>query len=160
MSPVRIVTDNTENLLRNITKLTNTETVVGITGSTNPRSDSSFGNASIAFIAEFGSPAANIPMRPIFGPGLDKVRKQLFGLLKNAGIAAAEGRMSDMASQFEAIGLVAQQSIQQVITDGQFVPLAISTIRARARRTSSDQGTVGAKEFLKIMKGTLPESKW
>ena len=155
---VKIVRDNTADLVRDIEHLTSLEVVVGVTGTTNPRSDGQFGNASIAYIAEFGSPIANIPMRPIFGPGLANVQKSIINLLRSAGVAAAEGKKIEMHAALEACGLMAQQSIQQVITDGNFTPLAIGTIRARA--SSSKSGAVGAKEFLAIMKGHLGEKEW
>lgn len=146
---LKVLQDNMQEALRAIEKLTKNEVLVGVTSSTNQRAGSEFGNAGIAYEAEYGSPACNIPMRPIFGPGLKRASPEIARILKLAAKRAIEGEPNAVNEGLEVVGLLGQTSVQMVITEGAFAPLAPSTVAARARR-----GSVGAKILMK-----MPEMK-
>lgn len=152
---LQVLQDNLQEALRAIDRLTKKEVLVGVTDSTNQRQDSEFGNAGIAYEAEYGSPACNIPMRPIYGPGLRRASPDIAKVLSVAAKLAIEGDPTAVDDGLEVVGHLARDAVQLVITEGNFAPLAQSTIAARARR-----GNQGAITLLKMQKGKLKPGYW
>ncbi|KAA6459631.1 hypothetical protein DYQ86_16055 [Acidobacteria bacterium AB60] len=97
-------------------------------------------NAALAYIHDKGMPEQNIPARPIMEPGVESVQEEIVAKLEQTGLAALDGNLQGVENGFQAVGLIAQNGIRQRILDGPFVPLAESTLRARARMG----GEVGA----------------
>lgn len=106
---------------------------VGVPQDENSRSGQ-IGNASLAYIHEKGSPAANIPARPFMGPGVKAVQSQIEDAL-SAGAKAAFLDTSAINKSLNKTGLIAQSSIKKTIVAGSgFAPLKQSTLAARKRR--------------------------
>lgn len=100
-------------------------------------------NATLGYIHEFGSPAANIPARPFLIPGIKDAKKQITERLEKALQQALAGDSQGADRQLSAVGLVAQNSVKAKISEGDFEPLSDATLRARAAR-----GRKGAKAEL------------
>lgn len=135
--------DNLQQAMQAVARMTGKEALVGVTDSTNQRSDSEFGNAGIAYEAEFGSPACNIPMRPFLGPGLESKRKDISRVLEVGARLGMEGDLESVNNALEVAGNIGRAGAVEKIQEGNFVPLAESTIKARAR--SDHPGAAGAR---------------
>lgn len=138
---VKVVQDKLPELIEAVEAMTKKEVLVGVPGSTSPRGDDSgFTNAAIGYIAEYGSPARNIPARPWLGVSIEGIKDQINQRFRAMAQAALDGNLAKVKSGLEAVGLLAQNAAQNKVRQGPFVPLAESTIEARARR-----GRKGAK---------------
>lgn len=100
-------------------------------------------NAAIAYIMENGAPEVNIPARPTLVPGVDAVKAKVISYWKQAAQAALAGKTQTIDKILHAIGLTAQASVRDQITNGQHEPLAMSTLANRLRR-----GRTGTKPLL------------
>ena len=139
-----IAQDHLQEALRAVAALTNREALVGVTDSTDQRGGAEFGNAGIAYIAEFGSPVNNIPMRPFLGPGLDDKKNDIARVLRvGAKLAMETGDVTLVENALEVCGNLGREGAVDRITGGMFAPLAKSTIEARAR--SDHPGAAGAR---------------
>lgn len=123
-------------------QLTKTDVMVGIPHG-EARSDG-LTNAEIGYVQETGSPINNIPARPFLVPGVEAVQDQIADRLGKAVAAALDGSPAGVVRQLNAAGMIAQNSVRATINSGEFEPLALSTIRKRARK-----GRKGAKKYLK-----------
>ncbi len=156
---LRII-DNAHGIAAAISDLANTRVMVGVPASKTfrkpeegePGETSPINNAELAYIHEHGAPEANIPARPFMQPGIESVQPMIAAGLLKAGEAAFAGKPGERDRQFNAVGLLTQAAIRNKITDGPFVPLALSTIKARARA-----GQKGAKQYLKLRGEGVPE---
>ncbi|MCU4333803.1 hypothetical protein [Acinetobacter pittii] len=101
-------------------------------------------NAQIGYLQENGSPAMNIPERPFLVPGVEDVQDEVGDKLVKAVDAALEGNSPKMMKLLESAGTTAMNSVRMYFVNGEFAPLSLATIRARARR-----GRKGAKQYLK-----------
>lgn len=131
--------DHTADLLRSIKYLSDRHTLVGVPAEKAPRDakgakGTPINNATIAYIQNYGSPAANIPARPFMEPGIKNAEAQIAEQMKKASTAAGNGDQSGVDRGLNSAGIVAATSIKAKITDGPFVPLAPSTLRARRSR--------------------------
>jgi hypothetical protein len=79
---VKKIVDRAEELIKAVNELTTSDVLVGIPKKNNARRDSPIGNAALARIHEFGSPAQNIPARPFLYPGVKRIRKQAVAMLR------------------------------------------------------------------------------
>ena len=137
---MRIVKDGLPDLVKAIKRLTSREVLVGISQATDAREAAPgekgepLGNSQIAFIQEFGSPAANIPARPFLVPGIESAKEKISSKLKAVGKAALSGKIDQIEPGFENVGLIAQMAVQKKIVDGPFEPLKPGTLAARRRR--------------------------
>ena len=132
-----IKADKLPGLLKAIAELNKNIVLVGVPDSTTERGDDEAGpmnNATLGYIHEHGSPAANIPARPHLIPGVEDAQDDIASRFKKASQAALDGKKDKVRQQLESAGLVAQNSVKNKITDGDLEPLAESTLRARARR--------------------------
>lgn len=101
-------------------------------------------NAQIGYLQENGSPAMNIPERPFLVPGVEEVQEKVGDKLVKAVDAGLEGNRQRMMLLLESAGMIAMNSVRAYFVNGEFAPLSLATIRARARR-----GRKGAKQYLK-----------
>lgn len=158
MSKSFIKADKLAAVLKSIAGLTKNTVLVGVPDSTTDRSDDDHGpmnNATIGYIQEHGSPAANIPARPHLMPGIENAQDKITARMKKASQAALDGRKDKTIEQLEKAGMVARDSVKNMITDGDFEPLAEATLRARARR-----GRKGAKaELASRAAGNAPDNR-
>jgi hypothetical protein len=136
---VKKIIDNVTEISGRVEELTHTDVLVGIPKEKNTRRDSPIGNAALAYIHEFGSPAHNIPARPFLYPGLKRVRGPIIEEMHKASQAALTGEGFNVDMSMHRVGIIARNSVVKEITDPNppFTPLKPATIRARLRRTAA-----------------------
>jgi hypothetical protein len=94
------------------------DVLVGIPAADKARKDSDpINNASILFINEFGSPAQNIPPRPVMAIGIKNAQEAIVQELKNAFLKAFDQGVSALNVYYNRAGLVASQSVKKAIND-------------------------------------------
>lgn len=153
-SGVKITTDNAQAILDSLKALTRKEVLIGIPAEDSEREDVPFGNAGIGYLNEYGSPAQNIPARPHLQPGVKSAESKTVPQLKDAALAAFDGNESSAVQSLERAGQLAVNGVRAFINAADFVPLADSTVEARARR-----GRKGAKaEMVRRAAGDLPST--
>lgn len=150
-SGVTLRIDNTGKLFDALVQLGKKEVLVGIPAENSNRDDIPFSNAAIGYLNEFGSPAKNIPARPHLIPGIRSVHTKTTAELKIAAKAILDAQPDKAEQALNRAGQIAVQGVQAVITQSNFVPLADSTLAARARR-----GRKGAAQELENRKSGLP----
>lgn len=92
-------------------------------------------NAALAYIHDKGSPAANIPARPFMGPGINEAMPAIIEKQKEGAKLVLQGDESAITRMHNSTGMLAQNSIRKVITDGEgFEGLSEKTLAARKRR--------------------------
>ena len=133
MRGLEIKVDKLDSIVAEINKLVAIDVMVGIPASANARDDD-MNNAALGYLHETGSPAANIPARPFLVPGVagavDKYEAQLLKAIR----AALDGMPKKMRAHLDAAGIIAAQAAKDMIDRGDFAPLSIPTLQARARR--------------------------
>lgn len=90
-------------------------------------------NATIGYLMDKGMPEQNVPARSFMISGIESVGDKIADAMEQTGTAALDGDQQRVQEGFHAVGLVAENGIRQKIIDGPFVPLAESTLKARAR---------------------------
>ncbi len=144
MKGLSVKVDRVGSVLKAIKSLAERDVLVGVP---DPKTDRKSGepitNAQLAYIHDNGSPVNNIPARPFMRPGIKDAQDKIDLRMKKAAEAALSGSPSGVDNELASAGLVAQNSIKSKINSGDFVPLALSTLRARAAR-----GRKGAKAEL------------
>lgn len=100
-------------------------------------------NATIGYIMENGSPAANIPERPHLIPGVQEAREDIADQLEGGARAILEGRETDANRVLHRVGLVAQNAVRRKIDEGPFDPLSPVTLSKRRKR-----GRTGTKPLI------------
>lgn len=153
--PVIITKDKVADIIRAVASLASKDVLVGVSDSAAERDDDQpISNAAIGYIMETGSPANNIPARPHLVPGIQDVQAEVAERLGKGAKAALSGSTSGADTALNAAGLIGQHGVRAKITDGPFVPLSESTLRARARR-----GRKGAaKELASRAAGNQPDN--
>lgn len=135
------VVDRVADMVKTVEELTQSDVLVGIPRDRSARRDGPIGNAAIAYIHEYGSPAHNIPARPFIHPGVRKIRKQAVAMMNQGARDALLnlGKPVNVAAILNKVGLLARNAVVEAITDPEppFVPLRPATIRARLRKTAA-----------------------
>lgn len=138
MTKTFIKFDKLADVVKGLAALTKDRVLVGIPESNTDRKDEDehgpMNNATLGYIHEFGSPAANIPARPHLIPGVEDAQDKIAARLKKAGQFAMDGKKDKVRGELEKAGMIARDSVKSMITDGDLEPLTESTLRARARR--------------------------
>jgi hypothetical protein len=141
MARVTVIRDSVSKVMTSITGLVGKQVLIGIPESTTERdkADGAPTNATLGYIHENGSPAANIPARPFLIPGVESVEDEAVDKLKQAAEAALRGDTAQSNQYLQAAGLIGEIGAKDAIQDGDFVPLKPETIanRWRDRRTKS-----------------------
>ena len=88
-------------------------------------------NATLAYIHDNGSPAANIPARPFMRPGIMSVKANISIALEKGARGAIHGEASAVDKALNIAGMTAQSAIRGKINEGIAPELAESTIAAR-----------------------------
>jgi hypothetical protein len=129
--------------------------LVGIPADNNERNDDApMDNATLGYLHETGSPAANIPARPFLLPGVANAQERFEPYLQKAADAALEGKPRRVDDHLASAGIIASQAAKTELTNGDHAPLAISTLRARARK-----GRKGAaQELASRAAGNAPDN--
>lgn len=117
-----------------VNALVKRDVLVGVPSEKTARSGEKITNASLAYIHDNGSPAANIPARPFIVPGLRAAQPQTRRYMKQAAAYALNGDLPGAERALHAAGLTASTAIKNAINTGDFEPLAPATIAGRLRR--------------------------
>ena len=149
MTDPLITVDRMKQVVRDISALVRQDLLVGIPGETTerksgPSEPKAMNNATLGYIHEFGSPAANIPARPFLMPGIEEAQDKIEARLRKAAQVALEGRGDQaIVDALAVVGLVAQAAVKDKINSGDFAPLSDTTLRLRAAK-----GRKGAQDEL------------
>jgi hypothetical protein len=118
--------------------LASVELVVGVPERNNKRKQGDVSNALLAAIAETGSPANNIPARPVIGPGMMKARDAITSHYKGAALALLAGKPDMVEPQLAKAGDAAVAAVRRQLLLGDHAPLKPATIaRRRAKGVTS-----------------------
>lgn len=134
-------------ILQAVAELSNVDVLVGIPHGETRTDGDGLTNAQIGYLQETGSPAMNIPARAFLVPGVEDVQDVVGDKLVKAVDAAITGNHKRIMFLLESAGMQAMSSVRAYFVNGEFEPLSLATIRARARR-----GRKGAKKYLKQLK--------
>jgi hypothetical protein len=138
--------DAVRQLQKRIKALAAQQVLVGVPQVKAPREDDGehgpMNNATLAYIHEHGSPAANIPARPFLVPGIKAVRLPVASELAKAARACIEGNAAATGVHLDRAGLIAQSSVRAKLSAGVPPPLQPETVarRHRGRGTRSMRG--------------------
>ncbi|HWU68261.1 MAG TPA: hypothetical protein VN046_05255 [Stenotrophobium sp.] len=158
---LKLKVDKLNTFIKGVNALTRRDVLVGIPEDKANRDDDGnhvgeANNAMLGYIHDNGSPAANIPARPFMRPGIKAVQDKLETRLKSAANAALDGNTEKIETQLEAAGLLASVSIKKAISDGDFAPLAPSTIAARARGRQTKSQREAEQEYAAMTAQGVP----
>lgn len=116
---LKVTADFTENFNRIIKKFKNDAVLVGIPeADTNRKANEGeepITNAAILAINEFGSPANNIPPRPVMAIGIRKSKTEIAEQFKLAVRGAFKSGLSALSTYYNRAGLIASNSIKKTI---------------------------------------------
>ncbi|WP_098714437.1 hypothetical protein [Acinetobacter baumannii] len=136
-----------------VAELSQMDVLVGIPHGEARTDSDGLTNAQIGYLQETGSPSQNIPERPFLVPGVEEVQEPVGDKLVKAVDAALDGNSQRMMKLLESAGMIAMNSVRAYFVNGEFAPLSLATIRARARR-----GRKGAKQYLKQLESGPAET--
>jgi hypothetical protein len=142
--PDFVKTDNLAKLMKQIADMSKQEILVGIPDSGPERRDGDVSNAQLAYIHEFGAPAANIPARPFMIPGIEDAKDRINTQLEKGSRALMDGDLDGANKAMNAAGLIAVSSIKSKIVEGDFAPLAPATIAAKG----SDHALIDSAQMM------------
>lgn len=138
--PFLKISDFTEAFKNNIAALQDNETLVGIPSdesSRNPGPDGEMpeiNNASLLFINEFGSPANNIPARPVMAIGIKNAQEAIAEQFKKCAQSVLSKGPSAVNNYYERAGMIASSSIKKVINDQEGIEhISFATAISRLR---------------------------
>lgn len=97
-------------------------------------------NAVLGYIHERGAPEANIPARPFLLPGIQSASDRIASKMRKMGVAALAGDSAGVEVALGEAGMIGRNAVLRKLVAGPFVPLAASTLRARARRGGLGKG--------------------
>ncbi len=136
-NPLQMTKDELPKLVKQLEKLSAKDVLVGVPRQNDARTDNAgetMNNATLAYIQDRGSPAANIPARPFMAPGIMNAQERIASQLRRGIQDLTSGKQADVDVSLSKAGMIAQASIRHVINDGPPPPLAESTIADRKRR--------------------------
>ena len=146
MSKVKLVIkDHSEKFKALVRTLQTKEVLVGIPADEDARNDeTTLGNAAILFINNFGSPAQNIPPRPVMDIGIKRALPSIVKEFERAALVTLDGSESKLNQSFERVGVIASQSIKATIDEQIDIdPPAQSTlIKRQAKGFQGDKALV------------------
>lgn len=116
-------------IVKNMNKLDKTTVKVGIQAG-DKTSDGKENLAYIAGVHEYGSSDGHIPQRSFIRTALDNNKGEINNLKDKLAGKIVDGSVAPEAA-LNLIGLKVAGMIQENITDGDFVPNAPSTVRAK-----------------------------
>ena len=114
------------------------EVLVGIPEATTDRKegeDEPINNATILAINEFGSPANNIPARPVMAIGIKNAQEDIAKEMEKACKLALTKGLPAVTQYLERAGIIAANSVKKAINDQDGIEhISFATALARARR--------------------------
>lgn len=157
MKRVEVVLDNVSAAFDNIATLIGKQVLIGIPETNAGRQGETINNATLGYIHEFGSPAANIPARPFLIPGVEKAREPALRQLRKAVKAALDGDHKKSDQALNGAGIIGANEVRGEINNGNFVPLKPSTVAGRARSRGAKTRRENEQVYLDLIsKGVNP----
>lgn len=153
-----IKSDKMDSLLKSLKTLTEHDVLVGIPDDTAERQNDEdaenpqMNNATLGYVHEHGSPARNIPARPFLIPGVEDAQDEITERFKKAAQAGLDGKADKVAAQMNAAGMVAEMSVKAKLDDGDFAPLAPSTVANRRRSRGTKSRRAAEKEYMELIR--------
>lgn len=142
-------------LVQSLNAILKKEVLVGIPEDTTGREDPDGGpmtNATLGYIHETGSPAANIPARPFLVPGvedaLDRIETELGRALK----AACNFDETGAEAHLMNAGILGSNGAKRRINSNIPPPLTPATIRNRRRGRQTKSRRASEETYLKLLK--------
>lgn len=145
-----VTSDFTSRFNEIIKKFKNDAVLVGIPASDSARKPDEDGkmpginNATILAINNFGSPANNIPARPVMSIGIQNAQKAIAEQFKQAAVNALSKGFDAIHIYYERAGIIASNSIKKAI-NSQIGIKAPSEATLAARKSA---GFAGKKSLL------------
>ncbi len=113
-----ITSDFTKDFNEAIKRFKQDSVLVGIPATDGPRDDDApINNATLLAINNFGSPANNIPARPVMQIGIKKAQDPIAEQFKLAAQRVLSKGAAALDIFYERAGIIASQSIKKVIND-------------------------------------------
>ena len=142
--PVQVTSDFTEEFNKIIKSFKNDSVLVGIPEETTSRKEEDgeqpkINNATILAINNFGSPANNIPARPVMQIGIKNAQPQITEQFKQAAIGALTKGISALNMYYERAGIIASNSIKKAINSQEGIDEPAEATLA-ARKAKGFQG--------------------
>ncbi len=135
-SGVKVTADFVGDFKDVLAKLKTDSVLVGVPQeNTTRKAGDPINNATLMAINEFGSPANNIPARPVMQIGIKNAQDAIADQFGKAAKFALTNGANAVDVFYERAGIIASNSIKKAINDQDGIdPPAASTLRARARR--------------------------
>lgn len=137
MPTLKVTKDITGQVNEIVAKFKRDSVLVGIPQENGPREkDSPIGNAALLAIANFGSPARNIPPWPVMAIGIGMAQNEITKAFKDGAQRALSQGLSALPGIYNRVGIIASVAIKKVINTQAGVPPGKpdeSTLAARKR---------------------------
>lgn len=136
---ITITEDSTREFQAWVKSLQTGDVLVGIPEVENKRKNKDvqgpINNAALLFINEFGSPANNIPARPVMKIGIKNAQDQITDIFKRMAQDAWKQGQSAITTGLNKAGFVASNSVKRAINSQEGIQEpAESTMKARKSR--------------------------
>lgn len=131
-----VTEDFTENFKRIIKKFKRDAVLVGIPEEETARTgDEPINNATLLAINNFGSPANNIPARPVMEIGIRQAQPAIIEAFRAGAKKALSGGLGALSAAYNRAGIAASVSIKKAINSQEGIePPSDATLRARLAR--------------------------
>jgi hypothetical protein len=130
-----VTKDFTKDFTQLMKQFRNDAVLVGIPEEENPRESGAIGNAALLAINHFGSPANNIPARPVMTIGIKNAQDDIANEFKKAAQSVLSKGSIAIDTYYERAGIIASNAVKKAINDQAGFPgPSASTLRARASK--------------------------
>lgn len=132
---LKIQSDFTRQFKETVDSFKSDAVLVGIPEQkTSRKEEEPINNAAILAINEFGSPAQNIPARPVMATGLRKAKDEIADQFKLAVQRSFEQGIDALDTYYNRAGIIASNSIKKVINSQEGIkPPSDATLLSRKR---------------------------
>jgi hypothetical protein len=132
---LKVTKDFTQDLKQIVKRFRNDSVRVGIPAEESKREGAKINNAALLAIHHFGSPANNIPARPVLSIGIRLAQEEIAEQFKIATQKALSQGFRAVRDAYERIGIIASNSVKKVINSQiEIEGPADSTIASRKAR--------------------------
>lgn len=115
---LKVTSDFTDNFNAIIKRFKNDDVLVGIPeDSTARKDDNEMSNAALLAINNFGSPARNIPPRPVMQIGIQNAKEDIAEQFKKLAQNVLKKGFAAFDIYYERAGIIASNSIKKAIND-------------------------------------------
>lgn len=128
-----VTSDFTEDFNTVIKKFRRDEVLVGIPEETAERRENApINNATLLAINNFGSPANNIPARPVMQIGIRNAQNEIAEAFKVGAKSALSKGVSSLPNTYNRVGIIASNSVKKAINSQEGIePPSQATLQAR-----------------------------